>query len=224
MSVSSNLLQIRNTLPADVTLIAISKTHPTELIVEAYNEGQRDFGENKVQELSEKFDKLPKDINWHFIGHLQSNKVKYLAPYVHLIHGIDSFKLLEIINKEAIKNNRLINCFLQVHIAKEESKFGFSETELLNMLESELWMQLTNIQICGLMGMATFTENQILIKEEFTFLTDLFKKIKKTYFADFEYFKEISMGMSDDYLLAIECGSTMVRIGSSIFGHRVYSK
>lgn len=224
MSVSTNLLQIRSTLPSEVKLIAISKTHPAELIMEAYQEGQRDFGENKVQELGAKQEALPRDINWHFIGHLQSNKVKYIAPYIHLIHGIDSYKLLEVVNKEAVKNDRVINCLLQVHIAKEETKFGFSDSELETMLSTEPWAQLSNIRICGLMGMATFTDDEELIKQEFTFLTILFNKIKLNYFSHLEYFKELSMGMSDDYLLAVQIGSTMVRVGSSIFGNRDYSK
>lgn len=224
MSVKANLANVKAQLPPQVQLIAVSKTHPAELILEAYNEGQRDFGENKVQEMVAKQAILPQDIRWHLIGHLQSNKIKYIAPFVHLIHSIDSYKLLEAVNKEAIKNKRVIDCLLQIYIAKEESKFGFSENELDAMFTTMPWTELTNIRICGLMGMATFTDNQELIKQEFTNLTRIFKQLKSSYFTDKEYFKEISMGMSDDFLIAAEVGSTMVRVGSNIFGTRDYSK
>jgi pyridoxal phosphate enzyme (YggS family) len=224
MSVKANLANVKAQLPPQVQLIAVSKTHPAELILEAYNEGQRDFGENKVQEMVAKQAILPHDIRWHLIGHLQSNKIKYIASFVHLIHSIDSYKLLEAVNKEAIKNKRVIDCLLQIYIAKEESKFGFSENELDTMFTSMPWNELTNVRICGLMGMATFTDNQELIKQEFTNLTRIFEQLKLNYFTDKEYFKEISMGMSDDFLIAAEVGSTMVRVGSNIFGTRDYSK
>lgn len=224
MSVQANLANVKAQLPPQVQLIAVSKTHPAELILEAYNEGQRDFGENKVQEMMAKQAILPHDIRWHLIGHLQSNKIKYIAPFVHLIHSIDSYKLLEAVNKEAIKNKRVIDCLLQIYIAKEESKFGFSENELDAMFTTMPWTELTNIRICGLMGMATFTDNQELIKQEFTNLTRIFKQLKSSYFTDKDYFKEISMGMSDDFLIAAKAGSTMVRVGSNIFGTRDYSK
>ncbi len=219
MSITQNLQHIKSTLPEHVTLVAVSKTKPVSDLMEAYNAGQRVFGENYVQELVDKQPQLPKDVAWHFIGHLQSNKVKYIAPFVSLIHGVDSLKLLQEINKQALKNNRVIDCLLQVYIAEEESKFGLDETELRAILSSEELKNLKNIKIVGLMGMSTFTDNQAQVKKEFQNLKAVFDKYKtlKTENCDL---KTLSMGMSGDYQLAIECGSTMVRIGSSIFGVR----
>jgi pyridoxal phosphate enzyme (YggS family) len=212
MSIKQNLTQIKSQLPNHVTLVAVSKTKPVTDLMEAYKAGQRIFGENYVQELVEKHEALPKDIQWHFIGHLQSRKVKLIAPFVNLIHGVDSLKLLEEINKQALKNNRIIDCLLQIHIAEEETKFGLNNDELADLLVSESFKNFKNINIVGLMGMATFTENQIQIKKEFEHLKSIFDQLKNL--------KTLSMGMSGDYQLAIECGSTMVRIGSSIFGGR----
>ncbi len=222
MSIQTNLTSIKAQLPQHVTLVAVSKTHPTDSIVEAYNTGQRIFGENKVQELVTKYEALPKDIEWHLIGHLQSNKVKYIAPFVTLIHSVDSIKLLDTIDKEAQKHNRIINCLLQVHIASEETKFGLSADELEQLLNSPEYNAMKNIRVTGLMGMATFTDNMDQVRMEFKFLHNLYQSIKKAYFANAEWFKDLSMGMSSDYALAIEEGSTMVRIGSNIFGHRNY--
>ncbi len=224
MSVAENLLKIKKSLPQHVVLVAVSKTQPIDKILEAYHSGQRIFGENYVQELVEKFAVLPKDIEWHFIGHLQSNKVKYIAPFVSLIHGVDSYKLLKEINKQGQKNNRIINCLLQIHIAKEETKFGLNEKELFELLNSEELKNLTKIKICGLMGMASNTENTHEVKKEFLYLNQLFKKVKNNFTASNINVTTLSMGMSGDYLLAIECGSNMIRIGSSIFGARNYSK
>jgi pyridoxal phosphate enzyme (YggS family) len=212
MSIKDNLLKIKSTLPEHVTLVAVSKTKPVADLMEAYNAGQRIFGENKIQVMTEKWEQMPKDIQWHMIGHIQTNKVKFMAPYVSLIHGVDSLKLLEEINKQALKNNRIIDCLLQIYIAEEETKFGLNKDELTDLLVSESFKNLKNINIVGLMGMATFTENQIQIKKEFEHLKSIFDQLKNL--------KTLSMGMSGDYQLAIECGSTMVRIGSSIFGGR----
>ncbi len=212
MSIKDNLLKIKSTLPEHVRLVAVSKTKPVVDLMEAYNAGQRIFGENKIQEMTEKWEQMPKDIQWHMIGHIQTNKVKFMAPYVSLIHGVDSLKLLEEINKQALKNNRIIDCLLQIHIAEEETKFGLNKDELADLLVSESFKNFKNINIVGLMGMATFTENQIQIKKEFEHLKSIFDQLKNL--------KTLSMGMSGDYQLAIECGSTMVRIGSSIFGGR----
>lgn len=212
MSIKDNLLKIKSILPEHVTLVAVSKTKPVADLMEAYNAGQRIFGENKIQEMTEKWEQMPKDIQWHMIGHIQTNKVKFMAPYVSLIHGVDSLKLLEEINKQALKNNRIIDCLLQIHIAEEETKFGLNKDELADLLVSESFKNFKNINIVGLMGMATFTENQIQIKKEFEHLKSIFDQLKNL--------KTLSMGMSGDYQLAIECGSTMVRIGSSIFGGR----
>jgi pyridoxal phosphate enzyme (YggS family) len=204
-------------------LIAVSKTHPAQKVEEAYKAGQIDFGENKVQELVEKAEQLPKDIQWHLIGHLQRNKVKYIAPFVHLIHSIDSFKLLREVEKEAKKADRIIPCLLQVHIAKESSKFGFDELELFDMLKMPEFVALENVRIEGLMGMATFTEDEELIHKEFQSLKSLSLKIASEFnHIPFLQMKELSMGMSSDYSIAIEEGSTMVRIGSAIFGERDY--
>ena len=220
MSISQSLNNIKSSLPEYVTLVAVSKTKPNADILEAYEAGQRVFGENYVQELVEKQDQLPKDIQWHFIGHLQSRKAKLIAPFVSLIHGVDSLKLLQEINKQAQKNNRVIDCLLQVHIADEETKFGLDEKELDEMLKQVQHdnESFKNIRIVGLMGMATFTEDQNQIKKEFDYLKSLFDKFK----TQNPNFKTLSMGMSGDYELAISCGSTMVRIGSSIFGSRNY--
>jgi hypothetical protein len=203
-------------------LVAVSKTHPVEAIREAYDAGQRIFGENKVQELTQKQPHLPADIQWHLIGHLQSNKVKYIAPFISLIHSVDSPKLLEEINKQAKKVNRVIECLLQVYIADEETKFGFDETELMNFLQSESFQKMDSIKIIGLMGMATFTENKDQVRKEFKRLKNLFDKISKMNLPGNIEMKELSMGMSQDYQIAIEEGSTLVRIGTAIFGSRNY--
>jgi len=204
----------------NVKLVAVSKTKPDEDIRILYDLGQRIFGENKVQELTSKHEVLPKDIDWHMIGHLQRNKVKYIAPFVSLIHGIDSFKLLNEVNKQAIKNNRVINCLLQIHIAEEETKFGFSTNELFDLLKSDEFKNLENIKIIGLMGMATNTTDKDKVKREFSKLKQIFDEVKQMYFSDEPAFSVLSMGMSGDYNLAIESGSTMVRIGSLLFGSR----
>ena len=221
MSIEQNLLAIKATLPEQVTLVAVSKTKPISDLMEAYEAGQRIFGENKIQEMAEKWEAMPKDIQWHMIGHVQTNKVKFMAPFVSLIHGVDSLKLLHEINKQALKNNRIIDCLLQVYIAEEESKFGLDEDELNGVIQfitqnSEVYK---NIRIVGLMGMATFTDNQNQIKKEFTHLKSIFDNLKSKE-TDNLQLNTISMGMSGDYKLAIDCGSTMVRIGSSIFGGR----
>jgi len=219
MSIQQNLNTIKSQLPAHVTLVAVSKTKPVADLMEAYNAGQRIFGENKIQEMTDKWEIMPKDIEWHMIGHVQTNKVKFMAPYVSLIHGVDSLKLLQEINKQAEKNNRVINCLLQVYIAEEESKFGLDEQELEDILFSTEFKQLKNIRIVGLMGMATFTENKNQIEKEFKHLKTIFDKVAASKDA-INRVSILSMGMSGDYQLAISCGSTMVRIGSSIFGSR----
>lgn len=224
MSISKNLNSIKSQLPKHVTLVAVSKTKPIAELMEAYEAGQRIFGENYVQELIEKEQQLPKDIEWHFIGHLQSRKAKLITPFVHLIHGVDSLKLLQEINKQAIINNRIINCLLQIHIAEEESKFGLDEKELKEIIQyiQDENNKMSNIRIVGLMGMATFTENQSQIEKEFLHLKTIFDTYKQQ--TEIENFKlqTLSMGMSGDFQLAISHGSTMVRIGSSIFGIRNY--
>lgn len=223
MSVSENIKQfLASEIPANVKLIAVSKTKPVETILEAYKSGHKIYGENKVQDLVDKYNELPKDIEWHMIGHMQSNKVKYIAPFVLLIHGIDSFKLLKVVNKEGEKNNRKIDCLLQFHIAKEETKFGLDLNEATAFLKSEEFKNLNHINICGVMGMATFTENENTIRPEFKELVHIFNQLKKIYFLKNDNFKEISMGMSADYKIAIEEGATMVRIGSLLFGARNY--
>ena len=219
MSIKENLNKIRASLPKEVTLVAVSKTKPVESIMEAYNAGQRVFGENKIQEMTAKWEKLPKDIEWHMIGHIQRNKVKYMAEYVSLIHGVDSLKLLKEINKQAEKHNRVIPCLLQLHIAMESTKFGLDPSELNRLIASEEFNALSNIKIKGLMGMATFTDNISQIKEEFQLLKNTFDQLQQK-LNDIEV---LSMGMSGDYDIAIEVGSTMVRLGSSIFGARNYS-
>ncbi|BDD03478.1 YggS family pyridoxal phosphate-dependent enzyme [Aureibacter tunicatorum] len=205
-------------------LIAVSKTKPVEMLQEAYDAGIRDFGENKVQELANKYEVLPKDIKWHMIGHLQRNKVKYIAPFVHLIHAIDTPQLLKEINKQALKNDRIINVLLQVHIADEESKFGFSEVDLLDLLNSESFDEYQNIKVIGLMGMATNTKDDEKVLSEFGTLKSIFDKIDKTVSKENIAMQELSMGMSGDYKLAIQKGSTMIRVGSAIFGERNYNK
>jgi len=219
MLIKENLLKIKSSLPENVTLVAVSKTKPVADLMEAYNAGQRIFGENKIQEMTEKWEQMPKDIQWQMIGHIQTNKVKFMAPYVSLIHGVDSMKLLEEINKQALKNNRIIDCLLQIYIAEEETKFGLNEGELKELLTSETFKNLNNIKIIGLMGMATFTENQDQIKKEFTHLKSIFDNYQQLNSKNCQM-KTLSMGMSGDYQLAIACASTMVRIGSSIFGGR----
>jgi hypothetical protein len=219
MSIAQNLLKIKSPLPSTVTLVAVSKTKPISDLMEAYDAGQRIFGENKIQEMVEKWEAMPKDIEWHMIGHVQTNKVKFMAPFVSLIHGVDSLKLLEEINKQAKKNNRIIDCLLQIYIAEEETKFGLDEKELNEILVSEAFKEMKNIRIVGLMGMATFTDNQEQIKKEFTHLKSIFDKTNQLLTSNSQLLT-LSMGMSGDYQLAIECGSTMVRIGSSIFGGR----
>lgn len=220
MSIANNLVNIKSQLPNQVTLVAVSKTKPLADLMEAYNAGQRIFGENKIQEMTEKWEQMPKDIQWHMIGHVQTNKVKYMVAYVTLIHGVDSLKLLEEINKQALKQHRIIDCLLQIYIAEEESKFGLDEQELIEILNSEEFQQLKNIKIVGLMGMATFTGNQNQIKKEFQNLKRIFDKLQNQPTTYNLIPTTLSMGMSGDYKLAIECGSTMVRIGSSIFGTR----
>jgi pyridoxal phosphate enzyme (YggS family) len=216
MSIASNLHSIQSALPSHVTLVAVSKTKPVADLMEAYAAGQRIFGENKIQEMTEKWQAMPKDIEWHMIGHVQSNKVKYMVPYVKLIHGVDSLKLLVEINRHAVRWRKHINCLLQVHIAEEDTKFGFDAQELDSLLQSVAYAALTNVKVIGLMGMASFTDNQDQIKREFEQL----KQVYDTLAAKQPQFTTLSMGMSGDYALAIECGSTMVRIGSSIFGTR----
>jgi pyridoxal phosphate enzyme (YggS family) len=217
---TSIYFEIKKTLPPTVTLVAVSKTKPVEDILSIYQCGQKVFGENKVQELCSKFESMPKDIEWHLIGHLQTNKVKYIAPFVSLIHAVDSLKLLQEINKQAQKHNRVINCLLQIYIAKEESKFGLDFDEAISILHSQEFVALEHINIVGLMGMATNTDDQSIVKKEFTHLEKFYQELKKDNTIAHCNFSILSMGMSNDYALAIECGSNMVRIGSSIFGNR----
>jgi pyridoxal phosphate enzyme (YggS family) len=218
--IAENIQRIRETLPANAALIAVSKTKPVEAIAEAYQAGQQAFGENRATEMAAKYPQLPTDIQWHFIGHLQTNKVKYIAHFVHLVHSVDSERLLEEINRQGQKNNRVIDCLLQFYIAKEETKTGFTIEEAENMFQGTMFKQFENIRLCGVMGMATFTDNATQIQREFQMLRHYFDLLKEKYFAHQPHFKEISMGMTDDYLLAIAEGSTMVRIGSAIFGKR----
>lgn len=221
--IKENLNSIRRNIPENVTLIAVSKTKPISDLQEAYDAEQRIFGENKALEMREKYQQLPEDIQWHFIGHLQTNKIKYIVPFVSLIHSIDSLSLLEAVNKEAAKNNRVINCLLQFHIAQEETKFGLDIDEAKQILESDTFKQMNNVRIVGVMGMATFTEDITQIRNEFKSLKKIYDILKENYFKDDTSFKEISMGMSDDYPIAIEEGATMVRVGSKIFGARNYN-
>ena len=219
MSISQNLNHIKSTLPSHVTLVAVSKTKPVSDLMEAYKAGQRIFGENKIQEMVDKYDVLPNDIEWHMIGHVQKNKVKYMASFVSLIHGVDNFKLLEEINKQAEKHNRIIDCLLQIKIASEDSKFGMTAEEASEIIQSKAFSELKNSRIVGVMGMATFTEDTSQIKKEFTLLKSVFNNLKPLETFNFKP-QIISMGMSGDYQLAINCGSTMIRVGSSIFGER----
>jgi pyridoxal phosphate enzyme (YggS family) len=216
MSIANNLQHIKSQLPEKVTLVAVSKTKPIPEIMEAYTAGHRVFGENKIQEMAEKYDQMPKDIQWHMIGHLQRNKVKYMASFVDLIHGIDSLKTLKEINKQAKKNDRVINCLLQVKIAQEETKFGLEETELQEIFNSNEFQELKNVNVTGLMGMASFTSNETQVEEEFGSLKTIFEKFR----IQNSELKTLSMGMSGDYKTAIDQGSTMIRVGSAIFGSR----
>jgi pyridoxal phosphate enzyme (YggS family) len=219
-SITENLAALNHEIPKGVLLIAVSKTKPIDQLQEAYNAGQRAFGENYVQELIEKQPQLPTDIKWHFIGHLQSNKVKYIAPFVHCIHGVDSFKLLKEISKQATKNHRVIRCLLQVHIAQEETKFGFSSDELRTASAAYNSVDYPGVELVGLMGMASFSEDKHLIRSEFKSLKTLFDELKSGAFSGLTSFTELSMGMSSDWSMAIEEGSTMIRVGSAIFGTR----
>ena len=222
MSITSNIQTLQQELnPIGVSLVAVSETKPVEDIQEAYEAGQRIFGENQVQELIEKYEALPKDIAWHMIGHLQTNKVKYIAPFIALIHGVDSYKLLQEINKHALKHNRIIDCLLQIYIADEDTKFGLDHVEVIELLETPEFKTLKNIRIRGLMGIATNTDNEKVVKEEFYELKMLFDGIKVSYFRKENSFDTLSMGMSSDYRIAIEQGSNMVRLGSTIFGKRI---
>lgn len=218
--IKESLHNIKQLLPEHVTLVAVSKTKPTSLLQEAYDCGQRIFGENKAQECAAKFDALPKDIEWHFIGHLQTNKVKFIAPFVNLVHSVDSFKVLLKINSEALKNDRRIRVLLQFHIAQEDSKFGFNLQSVNEVLNSSEFLELKNIEVVGVMGMATFTDDEHIVVNEFKSLKLIYNQLKTGYFKHAPAFKEISMGMSGDFQLAIAEGSTMVRVGSSIFGQR----
>ena len=216
--------KIRATVPEGVTLVAVSKTKPISDIQEAYDAGQRIFGENYPQEMRDKHEVLPTDIQWHFIGHLQTNKIKYIIPFVTLIHSIDTANLLEAVNKEAKKHDRVVDCLLQFHIALEETKFGLDLDEARQLLDSEAFKQMENVRICGVMGMGTFTDDMEEVRKEFKHLKSIFDTLKKAYFADQPQFKEISMGMSEDYPIAIEEGATLIRVGSKIFGARVYNR
>tara|TARA_R100000935_G_scaffold7095_1_gene15319 strand:- start:54 stop:713 length:660 start_codon:yes stop_codon:yes gene_type:complete len=219
MEISENIKKYNAELGNDVTLVAISKTKPAKDLLEAYNAGQRVFGENKIQEMTEKWETLPKDINWHMVGHVQTNKVKYMAPYVSLIHAVDSLKLLKEINKEAKKNDRTIACLLQIKIAEEDTKFGLAAEEAKELLTSEKFSELNNIEVKGLMGMATYTDDEAVVRREFDYLKSVYVDLKRNN----PEFEILSMGMSGDYQLAVECGSNMVRIGSAIFGERNYN-
>ena len=223
MSISENIKQLKSEIPENVLLVAVSKTKPNELVLEAYHSGQLDFGENYVQELVDKYQTLPKDIHWHFIGHLQSNKVKYIAPFVYMIHSVDSFKLLKEINKQAEKEHRIIDCLLQIYIAQEETKFGFDEIDCMVLLQSYEFQTLKHIRICGLMGMASNTNDTSQVTKEFQLIKNLFDKVSKSSLVS-PAFKYLSIGMSGDYELAIKHGSSLVRVGSLIFGERNYIK
>ena len=221
--IKENLEKIRATLPESVALVAVSKTKPVSDIQEAYDAGQRVFGENHALEMRDKYEALPKDIQWHFIGHLQTNKFKYIISFVTLIHSIDSANLLEAVNKESAKHDRVVDCLLQFHIAQEETKFGLDMDEARQLLDSETFKAMQNVRICGVMGMATFTDDEAEVRMEFKHLKEIFDTLKAEYFANQPQFREISMGMSDDYPIAIEEGATMVRVGSKIFGARNYN-
>jgi pyridoxal phosphate enzyme (YggS family) len=220
MNIRENITRLKKEIPDTVIVVAVSKTKSPLQILEAYNTGHRIFGENRVQELSEKAEILPKDIQWHMVGHLQTNKVKNIIPFVSLIHSIDSLKLLGVINNESLKINKIQDCLFQIHIAREETKFGLSEAELKSLLGSQEFVQLHNVRIAGLMGMATFTDNESVIREEFRNLVRIFKEAKNEFFSGKDYFKELSIGMSGDYRIAIEEGSTMIRVGTIIFNGR----
>lgn len=219
MDISENIKKYRSELPDHVKLVAISKTKPKEDLMQAYRAGQRIFGENKIQEMTEKWEQLPEDIEWHMVGHVQRNKVKYMAPYVSLIHAVDSLKLLKEINKRARQNERTIKCLLQIKIAEEDSKFGISAEEAKEILKSEAYEKMEHVKVIGLMGMATFTDDEDQVRSEFKYLKSVFDQLR----GEFPELTELSMGMSGDYQIAVECGSTMVRIGSSIFGARNYN-
>jgi PLP dependent protein len=223
MEIANRIKIIKETLPDHVKLVAVTKTKPESLILEAYRSGHKIFGENKAQEMASKFTILPKDIEWHMIGHLQTNKVKYIASFVSLIHSVDSLILLQAIDKEADKHERVIPCLIQVKIAKEDTKFGLSLSEISKILASAEFWELKNIKIVGVMGMATFTDDLEIVRSEFRYCKKVFEDIRSTFFSDNPDFKEISMGMSDDYKIAVEEGATMIRVGSSIFGERQYT-
>ena len=222
--IADNLKAIIDTLKQGVRLVAVSKYHPESEIMTAYNAGQRIFGESHVQELQRKHEALPKDIEWHFIGHLQTNKVKYIAPYITSIDAVDTVKLMKEINRQGEKNNRIIDILLELHVAKEETKYGFTIDECREMLKSGEWQQLNNVRICGLMTMASFVDDVNIIRQEFLSAAEFFKEAKSQFFADKPYFRECSWGMSHDYVTGMECGSTMVRVGTSIVGERDYGK
>lgn len=221
-TIQAKIKEVLAELPAGVRLVAVSKFHPVEALEEAYAAGQRIFGESHVQEMTQKYEALPKNIEWHFIGHLQTNKVKYMAPYVSLIHAIDSYRLLAEVNKQAAKVGRVIPCLLQIHVAQEETKFGFTFDECRQLLADGEWRKLEHVQLAGIMGMASNVDDAQQIQQEFCSLNEFFKEIKQTYFATDDRFCELSMGMSHDYPLAVEAGSTLVRVGSKIFGERNY--
>ena len=220
--VAANLQAVRNSLPEGVRLVAVSKFHPAEYIREAYNAGQRVFGESREQELAKKVEELPNDIEWHFIGHLQTNKVKYIAPYIHMIEAVDSLKLLREINKQAAAHDRVISVLLELHIAQEATKYGLSPNDLMALLEGGEWRELKNVHIRGLMMMSSNTDDEEQIRREMTIAADFFDEVKSKYFTDDDHFRERSWGMSHDYKIAVECRSTMVRVGTGIFGPRVY--
>lgn len=222
--IAKQIEEIHRELPANVQLVAVSKFHPDEAVMQAYVAGQRIFGENHVQEMAGKYERLPKDIEWHFLGHLQTNKIKYIVPFVSLIHSIDTYKLLVEVNRFAVKADRTIDCLLQLHIAQEETKFGFSFDECRDMLKAGEWHNLKNVRIVGVMGMATNTGHVEQVAKEFKSLKNFFEEIKNSYFADEDSFKEVSMGMTHDYPIAVQNGSTLVRIGTKIFGERDYKK
>lgn len=223
MNILENLNKIKREIPPGITLVAVSKTKPAKMILDLVNAGHLDFGENKVQDLLAKYEELPKEIRWHMIGHLQTNKVKYIAPFVHLVHGVDSLKLLGTINREGEKNNRKINCLFQIHISTESTKFGLNESELYDILGSEEFREMSFVNICGLMGMASFTDDSDQVRKEFKNLKRIFEKLKTDQFREISEFSILSMGMSGDYPLAVEEGSNMIRVGSLIFGPRNYT-
>lgn len=224
MSIQDNIIAIKNEIPKSVKLIAVSKTKPIEYIEQAYSCGQRVFGENKAQEMKDKHEKLPKDIQWHFIGHLQENKIKYIIQYVSMIHSIDSLHILSEIDKKANKINRVVDCLFEMDISHEESKFGMSLDQASTLVNSDEFKQMNNVRICGVMGVGSITDNKQQTEKEFNNLRDIFQQLKNKFFSDKDFFKEISMGMTGDYKIAISQGSTMIRIGSKIFGERDYSK